>query len=101
DHLLMPDRPDYRYEMDARGHIAAIRCEHKNRVHRIVEECMVATNRSAADFLRDDEALFVVHNGFRPERLENVRRLTGERLPELAEVDPTSAQGYLQLIQAA
>lgn len=99
DHLLMPEQPDYRYEIDARGRIAAIRREEKNAAHRLVEECMVAANRSAADFLRGGAALFVAHNGFRPERHDNVRRLIREQLPQCADLDFTTAEGYLALIQ--
>jgi len=32
------------------------------------EQCMVATNRCAADFLAQERALFIRHNGFRSER---------------------------------
>jgi VacB/RNase II family 3'-5' exoribonuclease len=100
DHLLMPDRDDYRYEVDTRGHISSIHREPRNPAHRIVEECMVAANRCAADFLRGDDALFIVHNGFRPERGDNVRRLLESHAPALASIDFSTPQGYLQLLQS-
>lgn len=100
DHLLVPDRNDYRYAVNERGHISDIHCEPRNPAHRIVEECMVATNRSAAEFLRGDDALFIVHNGFRPERGDNVRRLLEAHAPALAAIDFSAPEGYLQLLQS-
>ncbi len=104
DHLLMPDRPDYRYSVDERGHLTAIHRTEKNAAHRLVEECMVATNRCAAEWLRDEDALFVDHPGFRPERLETIRKLIADHCPTLAgpennENDPTTLSGYIAIMQ--
>jgi VacB/RNase II family 3'-5' exoribonuclease len=104
NHLLMPDRPDYRYEVDARGHLTAIRRRDKNAAHRLVEECMVAANRCAAEWLRNDDALFVNHPGFRPERLEMIRKLVASHCPALAAADggvpdPTTLDGYIATMQ--
>lgn len=101
DHLLMPEQPDYRLTLDENGRISAIEREEKTAAHRLVEECMVATNRCAADYLKNDAALFVVHNGFRGERRENIARLVAEHLPELQGADVGSLDGYVALMQAA
>src|SRR5690606_12314465 len=75
DHLLMPDRPDYRLLLDDAGQIAAIDKQRKNAAQQVVEECMVAANRCAADYLKDEPALFVCHGGFRAERREAIAQL--------------------------
>lgn len=99
-HLLMPDQPDYRPELDAHGRISAIRRLDKTSAHRVVEECMVATNRCAADYLRETDAIFVCHNGFRSERRDAVARLMAEQLPELNDIDVGALSGYVTLLQA-
>src|SRR5690606_416577 len=87
-------------KVDPRGHISAILREPRNAAHRIVEECMVAANRCAADFLREEDALFIAHNGFRPERCDTVRRLLEAHAPGLAAIDFSTPEGYLQLLQS-
>jgi VacB/RNase II family 3'-5' exoribonuclease len=105
DHLLMPDRPDYRLVLDDNGNIAHIERHEKNLAQLIVEECMVAANRCAADFLQDEPALFVAHGGFRSERREPIAQLLAAQAPEtgLAEKagnDTTQLPQYIDLIQA-
>jgi ribonuclease R len=97
----MRDQPDYRLELDEHGKISAIRRQEKSAAHRLVEECMVATNRCAADFLPENAALFVCHNGFRSERREAIERLVAEQLPALQGVDIGALPGYIALLQAA
>ncbi|MDB6060086.1 MAG: exoribonuclease [Verrucomicrobiaceae bacterium] len=104
DHIVLPERGDYRAHYDENGKIASYSRQEKNSAQQLVEECMVAVNRSAADFLKNDAlansvALFVAHRGFRPERLENVTRLLNEQLPELADRDVTTLDGYTALMQ--
>lgn len=100
DHVPMPDQPDYRHILDADGHIVAIQRQDKTAAHRLVEECMVATNRCAADFLKDDAAVFVGHNGFRSERRDNVKKLLTEQLPQLQDADIGTRAGYTAVLQA-
>lgn len=99
DHVLMPDRPDYRLQLDASGKVAAIQRQDKTAAHQLVEECMVAANRSAADFLKNDTALFICHNGFRPERRETVAKLLAEQLPQAADIGELN--GYATTMRAA
>ncbi len=100
DHLLMPDRPDYDYSVDERGRLTAIHRRDKNAAHRMVEECMVATNRCAAQWLRDGDALFIDHPGFRPERLEMLQKLIAAHCPAAAGGDLTDLAGYIAAMQA-
>lgn len=100
DHLLMPDRPDYRLILDDKGNISSIECKPKTPAHHLIEECMVAANRCAANFLADDAALFVSHDGFRSERSEQIATLIAAQLPEKSANDVTRLPDYINLIQA-
>jgi ribonuclease R len=85
-HVLMPERAEYRAELNAQRKVAAYRREEKNTAQQLVEQCMVATNRCAADFLADTRAPFIRHNGFRSERHELVGQLIESQLPQLENV---------------
>ena len=104
--LLMPERPDYQLVLDDNGQIASIERQQKNDAQLIVEECMVAANRCAADFLcgagDNDKAsgLFVCHAGFRSERREPIAQMLATELPEKAANDTTVLAQYIDLIQA-
>jgi ribonuclease R len=60
---------------DAQGRIANILPRLRNDAHRLIEECMLAANTSAADLLIRHKALglFRVHEGPTPERLKALR----------------------------
>jgi ribonuclease R len=62
---------------DANGRIEKIVARERNDAHRIIEECMLAANVSAADFLERSKhpALYRVHEGPTPDRLANLRAL--------------------------
>ena len=47
----------------------------RNDAHKIIEECMLCANVATADFLQKSvlEALFRVHEGPKPAKLENLR----------------------------
>src|SRR5690606_8196690 len=103
DHLLMSERPDSRMQLDEHGRITAIIVQQKTAANQLVEECMVAANRCAADYLQQNNAsgaLYVCHSGFRAERRDNIAQLLGARLPEKAGVDTTTLAGYIELIQS-
>jgi len=52
----------------------------RNDAHRLIEECMLAANVCAADFLleREHAALYRIHEGPTPEKLEALRTFLGE-----------------------
>ncbi|MGA0101980.1 MAG: ribonuclease R family protein, partial [Burkholderiaceae bacterium] len=57
------------------GRIEKILPRVRNNAHRLIEECMLAANTSAADFLRrmKRHGLYRVHEGPTPERLKSLR----------------------------
>ncbi|MDD0974306.1 ribonuclease R [Pseudomonas fontis] len=60
--------------------IAEIRPTIRNDAHKLIEECMLAANVATAEFLKKHEipALYRVHDGPPPERLEKLRAFLGE-----------------------
>src|SRR5450830_2152835 len=52
----------------------------RNEAHKLIEECMLAANVCAADFLHDHEhpALYRIHEGPTPEKLELLRTFMSE-----------------------
>ena len=68
---------------------------------KLVEECMIATNRCAARFLAEKGASgpFVVHPGFRSDRLEEVNRFLEMHAPDTTALVPTEVQGYRDILR--
>jgi ribonuclease R len=62
------------------GKIARIEPVVRNDAHRLIEECMLAANVCASDFLKAHEhpALYRIHEGPTPEKLEALRTFMGE-----------------------
>ena len=62
------------------GKIDSIVPSHRNEAHKLIEECMLAANVCAADFLHSHEhpALYRIHEGPTPEKLELLRTFMGE-----------------------
>jgi ribonuclease R len=62
------------------GKIDSIVPSHRNEAHRLIEECMLAANVCAAEFLKAHEhsALYRIHEGPTPEKLELLRTFMGE-----------------------
>ncbi len=60
--------------------IAEIRPTTRNDAHKLIEECMLAANVATAEFLKKHEipALYRVHDGPPPERLEKLSAFLGE-----------------------
>ena len=98
----MEERQEYRWVMNERGHIEAIEPCEKLKSQRLVEECMIAANRCAARFLLENNASgpFVVHDGFRRDRLKERAAFVEQYLPAAAGVDADSLAGYRQIIRA-
>ena len=97
--IVMEDRPDFRFVLDkeSRKIQEIVRIE-KNDAHRVVEECMIAANRCAADFLKDENSIFIKHAGVRSERVEGIKKVLSAEAPELAEIDFTTLSGYVELV---
>jgi ribonuclease R len=62
------------------GKIDRIEASTRNDAHRLIEECMLAANVCASDFLKTHEhpALYRIHEGPTPEKLEALRTFMGE-----------------------
>ncbi|PPC95376.1 MAG: ribonuclease R [Methylotenera sp.] len=62
------------------GKIDRIEPSTRNEAHKLIEECMLAANVCAADFLHSNEhpALYRIHEGPTPEKLELLRAFMGE-----------------------
>ncbi len=60
---------------NAQGKIEQIVPRHRNEAHKLIEECMLAANVCAADFMKrhKQNGLYRVHAGPTPEKLENLR----------------------------
>lgn len=98
--LLSTDRPEFRLRLDENRRIRLIEPAIQNEAHRLVEECMVAANRCAADFLQQQgEGLFIQHPGLRDDRAENIRKLLESHAPHLADLDASSAEGFRTLMK--
>lgn len=65
---------------DDNGKIERIVPTGRNDAHKLIEECMLAANVCAADFLHKNEqaALYRIHEGPTPEKLEALRIFMGE-----------------------
>src|SRR5690554_1141309 len=87
--LVMEDRADYQYCLNEQKKIDRIEKRYRNTAQRIVEEAMLATNICAGRLFTQNPntGLYSGHVGFRPERLDDAKKLTGELLPEMAEQD--------------
>lgn len=98
--LVMEERQEYRWILDDSGRIDRIEPCEKLSSQRLVEECMVAANRCAARFLADSGANgpFVVHDGFRRDRLKDRDRFLARYADSLSEADIDSLEGYRELI---
>jgi VacB/RNase II family 3'-5' exoribonuclease len=99
--LVMEDRREYRWILSEQKTIEAIEPYEKLLSQKLVEECMVATNRCAARLLAEHGASgpFVSHPGFRQDRLDEARKFLTMHAPELADVDLGSREGYRDVIK--
>ncbi len=85
---------------DANGRIERIVARTRNDAHRLIEECMLAANVCAADFLRrrKHDALLRVHEGPTPQKLEALRATLKTLGLHLAGGDTPQPNDYAQLI---
>lgn len=86
---------------DPNGRIQKIVPRVRNDAHKLIEECMLAANVCAADFLARNRhaALYRVHEGPTPERLANVRALLKNLGLHLEGGDDPQPSDYALLLQ--
>ncbi len=85
---------------DDDGKIARIAPYERNDAHRIIEECMLAANVCASDFLKEHRhpALYRVHEGPTPEKLAKLREFLKEFGLGLGGGDEPHASDYAKLL---
>jgi len=73
---------------------------HRNNAHRLIEECMIMANVAAARFLEKHEipALFRIHEGPVPEKVEDLRSFLGELALKLGGGDEPGPGDYAKLL---
>ncbi|MBU6950941.1 ribonuclease R family protein [Hahella sp. HN01] len=94
--LVNEDRPDYQLELDENGKVKNIHRKINSVAHSIVEEAMVASNRCAADFLKQntERSLYTAHSGFRPERLDQIKQIVSEQISDYDCSDLHTWEGF-------
>src|SRR6266704_1403172 len=88
------------FVFDDKGRLARIDRVERNDAHRIIEECMLAANVCASDFLsgRKHPALYRVHEGPTPEKLANLREFLKGFGLQLPGGDKPTAKHYADLL---
>ncbi len=86
---------------DDNGKIERIIPEVRNDAHRLIEECMLAANVCASEFLLASEqpALYRIHEGPTPEKLEKLREFLREFGLGLGGGDEPGAKEYGKLLE--
>ena len=87
---------------NAAGRIERIVPVVRNEAHKLIEECMLAANVCAADILEKHKhpALYRIHAGPTPAKLENLRAFLGPMSLTLGGGDDPSAMDYARLAQS-
>lgn len=95
------DTVETQMSFDDNGKIAAILPAERNPAHRLIEECMLAANVSAAQFLLEHQqaTLFRIHDSPTLEKLENVRTVLRECGLTLGGGEKPTAKDYARLMQ--
>ncbi len=86
---------------DAHGKIEKIVRVQRNDAHRLIEECMLAANVCASDFLaaQDQPTLYRIHEGPTPEKLEALRSMLKDFALTLAGGNEPHTSDYAQLLE--
>ena len=90
-----------RMHFDERGKIERITPVRRNVAHRVIEECMLCANVSAAAFLQDHShpLLYRIHEGPTPEKLLALRQFLGEFGLRLPGGDKPQANDYARVLE--
>jgi ribonuclease R len=95
------DSVETRMIFDDQGKIERIERVMRNDAHRMIEECMLAANVCASDFLATNEqhTLYRVHEGPTPEKLEALRTMLKDFALSLGGGDEPQAKDYADLLK--
>ncbi|MDO8348394.1 MAG: ribonuclease R [Rugosibacter sp.] len=90
-----------RMVFDDQGKIERIEPYERNDAHRLIEECMLAANVCASEFLREREhpVLYRIHEGPTPERLVKLRDFLATFGLQLGGGDAPGAKDYAKLLE--
>ena len=90
-----------RMVFDDHGKIERIEPYERNDAHRVIEECMLAANVCASEYLHAQEhpTLYRVHEGPTPERLVKLRDFLGTFGLQLSGGDEPTAKDYAKLLE--
>lgn len=98
NNLVLDDRPEFKALLNDQGKVDQIITLERNLAHKLVEECMVAVNRSVADFLSQKEhGLFIQHAGIRSERQGEARALIKEQLHVNNPEKVSTLEGFIEI----
>jgi ribonuclease R len=94
------DSVETRMIFDDNGKIEKIVRVERNDAHRLIEECMLAANVCASDYLEKNEqpTLYRVHEGPSPEKLEALRGMLKDFGLTLGGGDKPHAKDYAELL---
>jgi ribonuclease R len=94
------DTVELALEFDPHGKIEAIVPVPRNDAHRLIEECMLAANVCTAEYLiaQKHPALFRVHEGPTPEKLEALREFLASSGLSLSGGDNPTSSDYAALL---
>jgi len=94
--------PETRIVFDEHRKIRKIMPVERNDAHRLIEECMLAANVCAAEFLKKHKvpAPYRIHEGPTPDKLADLREFLSELGLSLSGGDAPQAQHYARLINA-
>ena len=86
---------------DDQGKIERIERVVRNEAHRLIEECMLAANVCASDYLSSNQqpTLYRVHEGPTPEKLEALRAMLKDFALSLGGGDEPHAKDYAELLR--
>ena len=100
DGILDFDTVECRFEFDKSQHVIGIYALKRNEAHCLIEECMLAANVAAAEFLLSHKipALYRVHEPPNASKLEALRGFLGELSLSLDGADSPSANDYVRLL---
>ncbi len=97
------DTAELAIQFDDHGKITAIVPSPRNDAHKLIEECMLAANVCAADFLtqRKQMTLFRVHEPPPPDKLAALREFLASSALHLGGGERPTAADYAKLLDAA
>ena len=97
------DMPETRVVLGPDGRVVRLEPAARNVAHRIIEECMVAANVSAAKFLERHRlpALFRIHEGPPPDKVEELRAFLEEFGLKLGGGDAPEPRHFAAVIERA